>query len=110
MSTSTNNTDGYKPHVIDGDVAAKTMDKGASSAMANTEFTDSIFEASKPRSEPLGEKATGAGEVCTTVPVMIEAAADIGVTVCLLSKWRDRLYVHIWRCCWRDGAEGWWTI
>jgi hypothetical protein len=49
---------------MDGDAAAKTMDKGASAALGNTEFADGIYEASKPRMEPAGEKATGAGTVC----------------------------------------------
>lgn len=30
--------------------------------MGNTEFTDGIYEASKPREEPMGEKATGTGQ------------------------------------------------
>jgi len=30
--------------------------------MDNTEFTDGIYEASKPRSEPMGEKETGTGK------------------------------------------------
>jgi len=49
---------------MDGDASAKTMDKGASATLPNTDFGDSIFEASKPRVEPVGDKATGAGTVC----------------------------------------------
>ncbi|KAJ8610244.1 hypothetical protein MRB53_038647 [Persea americana] len=48
---------------MDGDASAKTMDKGASSAMAETEHASGIFEASKPRQEPLGEKTTGSTSV-----------------------------------------------
>ncbi|GAB7344107.1 hypothetical protein MBLNU457_2009t1 [Dothideomycetes sp. NU457] len=44
---------------MDGDASAKTMDKGASSAMQDTEFTSGVHEASKPRMEPAGEKTTG---------------------------------------------------
>ena len=55
---------GYQQHAMDGDAAAKTMDKGASAALPNTEFGDGIYEASKPRAEPAGDKATGAGTVC----------------------------------------------
>ena len=60
---------GYQQHAMDGDAAAKTMDKGASAALPNTEFGDGIYEASKPRAEPAGDKASGAGTVCRILPI-----------------------------------------
>ncbi|KAI9829959.1 MAG: hypothetical protein M1819_005931 [Sarea resinae] len=46
---------------MDGDSSAKTLDKGAKSAMLDNEFTSGIHEASKPDAEPAGEKTTGTG-------------------------------------------------
>ncbi|KAI9721817.1 MAG: hypothetical protein M1812_002153 [Candelaria pacifica] len=46
---------------MDGDSSAKTMDKGASSAMGETELSSGIHEDSKPKVEPAGEKTAGTG-------------------------------------------------
>ncbi|KAI9810749.1 MAG: hypothetical protein M1827_006087 [Pycnora praestabilis] len=46
---------------MDGDSSAKTMDKGANSAMGDTEFSSSIHESSTGLKEPAGQKTTGGG-------------------------------------------------
>ncbi|KAI9800661.1 MAG: hypothetical protein M1825_003983 [Sarcosagium campestre] len=46
---------------MDGDSSAKTFDKGAGSAIPHLDNSDGVHEASKPRTEPMGEKTQGAG-------------------------------------------------
>ncbi|GAB7353151.1 hypothetical protein MBLNU459_g3685t1 [Dothideomycetes sp. NU459] len=51
----------YQPGQHDGDASAKALDKGANTAMNDTEFTSGIHENSKLAGEPAGEKTTGTG-------------------------------------------------
>ncbi|KAI1136199.1 hypothetical protein F5Y05DRAFT_391931 [Hypoxylon sp. FL0543] len=49
---------GYRPGQTDADESAKALDKGATSAMPNTELTSGIHEPANQK-EPAGEKTTG---------------------------------------------------
>jgi len=49
------------PGKMDGDSSAKTMDKGANSAMDQTEMSTGIHETTKTGSMPAGEKTQGTG-------------------------------------------------
>jgi len=57
---ATQTTPGKQPNNMDGDSTAKTMDKGANSAMGNTEMTQGIHE-SNHQATPAGEKTQGTG-------------------------------------------------
>lgn len=46
---------------MDGDSSAKAMDKGANSAIDNSEFSSGVHESVTAGREPAGEKTTGTG-------------------------------------------------
>lgn len=49
---------GYLPGQNDGDESAKALDRGASSAMPNTEFSSGIHESANQK-DPAGAKTSG---------------------------------------------------